>query len=113
MTPATVTAIPDTLVATLHGVERLATGLTAAFLERFGVLPLRVGDGRVRVATWRERVDEQALDDLRLAFAAEVELVRLPEADVRNAIRRARPCCASSASMKSVRSPVEDRSRCG
>jgi general secretion pathway protein E len=89
MTPATVAAIPEALVATLHGVERLATGLSAAFLERHGVLPLRVGDGRVRVATWRERVDEQALDDLRLAFAADVELVRLPEAEVRNAIRRA------------------------
>ena len=79
----------DLLDAQLQGVERLAPQFTAAYLERNCVLPVRVGEGRLLVATWREAVDEQALDDLRLAFSAEVELLRLPEAEIRNAIRRA------------------------
>ena len=79
----------DALTQALQGVERLAPEFTAAYLERNGVLPLRAGDGRLLVATWRDSVDEHALDDLRLAFAADVELIRLPEPEVRNAIRRA------------------------
>ena len=78
--------------ALLQDVERLSPDFTAAYLERYAVLPLRVGDGgRLLVGTWREPagVDEQALDDLRLAFGAEVELVAVPEAEARNAIRRA------------------------
>ena len=91
MTPAVVTVplAPEPLASALHGVERLASGLTAAYLERHGVLPLRVADGRLQVATWLTAVDEQVLDDLRLAFGAEPELLHLPEAEVRNAIRRA------------------------
>jgi general secretion pathway protein E len=75
----------------LQEVERLAPDFSAAYLERYAVLPLRVDDGRLLVGTWREAgaVDEQALDDLRLAFGAEVEMVRVPEAEARNAIRRA------------------------
>ncbi|HKG92320.1 MAG TPA: GspE/PulE family protein [Gemmatimonadaceae bacterium] len=76
--------------ALLQGVERLSPDFTAAYLERYAVLPLRVGNGALLVGTWREAgVDEQALDDLRLAFGAEVELLRVPEAEARNAIRRA------------------------
>ena len=92
MTPTLTTAAPSGVELdgeTLQGVARLAPQFTAAYLERSGVLPLRAGEGRLLVATWRDVVDEQALDDLRLAFSAEVELVRLPEAEIRNAIRRA------------------------
>ena len=81
-------ATPMGDLASLQSLARLAPGLSAAYLERHGVLPLGTGDGVVRVATWRESVEEQALDDLRLAFGADVELVHLPEPELRQAIRR-------------------------
>jgi len=52
------------------------------------VLPVRVSDGQLLVATWVDDVDPQALDDLRLLFAAEPVLVRAAAADLRAAIRR-------------------------
>jgi general secretion pathway protein E len=51
-------------------------------------MPLEVRNGRLLVATWADDVDVQVLDDLRLTAGAPVELVRLPESDVRAAIRR-------------------------
>jgi general secretion pathway protein E len=66
---------------------RLTPALGADFLEHAGVLPLRVLDGRVEVATWRE-VDEQVRDDLRLAFDAEPTFARYEERAVREAIQR-------------------------
>ncbi|HEV8356030.1 MAG TPA: ATPase, T2SS/T4P/T4SS family [Gemmatimonadales bacterium] len=84
----------------------LTDRLGAAYLEYYGLLPLgRAGvepagggagvggagaatDPTMRVATWREHPDPQALDDLRLAFGTELELVPGPEADLRAAIRR-------------------------
>jgi general secretion pathway protein E len=75
--------------AALESVARLAPTLTAEFLEHHGVLPLAAEGGCVRVATWRDAVDLQALDDLAVLFGARVEVVRLPEAEVRAAIRRA------------------------
>ncbi|HEX6060231.1 MAG TPA: GspE/PulE family protein [Gemmatimonadaceae bacterium] len=72
----------------LHGVERLGRDFAPTYLEHHAVLPLRRDGNRLLVGTWREVVDPQVLDDLRLAFAAEVELVPVAEADARNAIRR-------------------------
>ena len=68
--------------------ERISTDLTAGYLEQQGVLPLRRESGRLIVATWRERVDEQVLDDLSALADAEIELIRANEAEIRAAIQR-------------------------
>ncbi|HEX2168218.1 MAG TPA: GspE/PulE family protein [Longimicrobiales bacterium] len=74
--------------AMLHTAVPLSQTLTAEFLEHHGLLPLRESGGRVLAATWLDRVDPQALDDLRLIAGMPVDLVSLPEAPVRAAIRR-------------------------
>ena len=68
--------------------ERVSPDLTAGYLEQQGVLPLRHEGGRLLVATWRERVDEQVLDDLSVLADAEVELIRANETEIRAAIQR-------------------------
>jgi len=75
-------------VALLQSLEPLSHELTDRYLEHHGILPLVVEEGRLLVATWREAVDDQALDDLRLLAGAPVELIQLPESDLRSAIRR-------------------------
>jgi general secretion pathway protein E len=70
-------------------VTRLHGALTADYLEHYGVLPLQVTDEHVVVATWLERVQDSALDDLEVAFGRAVELVPMPEEKVRAAIQRA------------------------
>ncbi len=69
-------------------VQPLSDSLTAEYLEYHAILPLRRDLDRLIVATWRERVDPQALDDLRLLFGAELELFHLPELEIRTAIHR-------------------------
>jgi general secretion pathway protein E len=76
------------LSVALHEAKPLSSALTAEYLEHHGLLPLGVRDGRLLVATWLEAVEPQALDDLRLIAGASLQLVRLPEHDVRGAIRR-------------------------
>jgi general secretion pathway protein E len=76
-------SLPD-----LETLEPLSPELSDDYLEHHGILPMGVEDGRLLVATWHEAVDPQALDDLRLLSGAPVELVRLPEPEVRAAIRR-------------------------
>ena len=81
------------MTASLHperlaGVERLSDRLTADYLEHHGLLPLEVRDGRAVVATWLDAPDPQATDDLRLLLGAPLEILRLPEAELRPAIRR-------------------------
>jgi type II secretory ATPase GspE/PulE/Tfp pilus assembly ATPase PilB-like protein len=73
----------------LSHVAPLSDRLTAVYLEFNGVLPLRVDDGAVEVATWLPDVDPQVLDDLRFLFDAEPDVVQAPEADIRAAIHRA------------------------
>ena len=68
--------------------ERLSPDLTAAYLEQYGVLPLRRDGESLLVATWRDRVDEHALDDLRMLAHAELTLVRAGEQEIRAAIHR-------------------------
>ena len=72
----------------LREVERLTTGLSADWLEQYGVLPLGLERDELTVGTWLDRVEPLALDDLRLLFAAHVSLVRFAEHDLRTAIRR-------------------------
>jgi general secretion pathway protein E len=78
---------PD-LTPLLHAAEPLSRMLNAEYLEHHGVMPLERSDARVLVATWLEAVDMQVTDDLRLLTGVRVELVRMPEQDVRAAIRR-------------------------
>ena len=53
-------------VTDLSRVVPLSEQLTASYLEYAGVLPLECRDGVLRLATWRDSVDEQVLDDLRV-----------------------------------------------
>ena len=78
----------DATSALVARATRLFPQLTAAYLEHSGLLPLREENGRLLVGTWRDHPDEQALDDLRLLAAADVELVQVPEAELRPAIQR-------------------------
>lgn len=68
--------------------ERISPDLTAGYLEQHALLPLGHEDGRLLVATWREQVDDQALDDLRLLTNTDLELIRAGEAETRAAIQR-------------------------
>ncbi len=81
---------PELRPADLLVLAPLTDELGADYLEFHGVLPVRLENGRVLVATWREddALDPRALDDLRLHLNAEPLLVRLPEVEVRAAIRR-------------------------
>jgi general secretion pathway protein E len=74
----------------LDGVGALTTQLTAEYLEHYALLPLALHDSHVVVGTWRDErdLDPQALDDLRLIFKRELELVRHPEGDLLPIIRR-------------------------
>ena len=73
----------------LGSVQRQSGSLNAAYLEYGGVLPVARRDGRLLVATWRDEVDLEVLDDLALLFDAELVLERFDEDEVRAAIRRA------------------------
>jgi general secretion pathway protein E len=72
----------------LSSVASLSELLTVAYLEHAGVLPLERGDGILRLATWRDVVDEQVMDDMRLLFDADVETEHRSENEVRGAIQR-------------------------
>jgi len=74
--------------AALQRSERLSQGLTTEYLEHHAIMPIVQDDGRLLTATWADVVDERALDDLRILAGVQVELIRLPEAEVRAAIRR-------------------------
>src|SRR5690349_1262994 len=73
----------------LGSAQRQSDVLNAAYLEYGGVLPIARQDGRMLVATWRDEVDVEVLDDLALLFDAELVLERFEEDEVRAAIRRA------------------------
>jgi general secretion pathway protein E len=72
----------------LEHVPRVSDCLRAAYLEYYGVLPLERLTDRVLVATWLDAPDDQALEDLREVLGVPIDLVRLPEHEVRAAIRR-------------------------
>ena len=73
----------------LSRVASLSDQLSASYLEYAGVLPLEHRDGLLRLATWREAVDDQVLDDLRILFDAEVHIEQRSESELRAAIHRA------------------------
>jgi general secretion pathway protein E len=72
----------------LSALEPLSGAFTAEYLEHHAVLPVRRSGESLLVATWREELDVQALDDLRVVLGGEVQIVLLPETEVRTAIRR-------------------------
>ena len=72
----------------LQSAEQLSPDLTADYLEHHALMPLRREEGQLLTATWAEVLDERALDDLRLIAGVPITLVKLPETDVRAAIRR-------------------------
>src|SRR5689334_5041994 len=76
------------VVSVLGAATRQSDALSAAYLECGGVLPVEVRDGRMVIATWRDDVDVQVLDDLAILFDSEVILERHNEDDIRTAIRR-------------------------
>jgi len=75
-------------LAALQNATPLSTTLRGEYLEHHAVLPLGFEDGRLIVASWREEVDAQVLDDLRLIAGTPLTLVRMAEHEVRAAIRR-------------------------
>jgi general secretion pathway protein E len=68
--------------------RRISDRLPAAYLEQYGLLPFEAGDGECQVATWHEQPDPQALDDLRLLLGTSLQLVHLPEEEIRPEIER-------------------------
>jgi general secretion pathway protein E len=76
------------LATLFQSAERLDPALTSEYLEHHAVMPLAVDDGKLLAATWTDVVDERVLDDLRWLAGVPVELIRVPEAQVRGAIRR-------------------------
>jgi type II secretion system protein E len=69
-------------------ITRLTDELGSDYLERAGVVPLMIEDGRVRLGTWRKEVETQVVDDLRLIFSLEPELVQIDEDTGFDLIRR-------------------------
>ena len=74
--------------AALAGARRLSDALPADWLEQQAVLPLRVEDGTLVVASWLDAPAPLALDELRIRLGHPLVLQRFPEQAVRNAIRR-------------------------
>jgi len=81
------------------------------YLENFGILPLDCENGTVRVATWKSDPDRQALDDIRLIFDAEIELVAAPEQELRQTIRRVYSGSAVTAEQVIADLPAMDGAR--
>ena len=80
--------------------------LTAAYLEHSGVLPLAMRDGRMVIATWRDDVDVEVLDDLALLFDAALTLERYDEDDLRAAIKRLYAADGTAQGIIDAASPV-------
>lgn len=67
--------------------KNLSAELRPAYLDHYGLLPFARDGGTVRVATWLDHPDVQALDDLRLLLSANLQLETQPEDVVRAAIQ--------------------------
>ena len=75
--------------AELERVERLWREIPLEYLEHHGVMPIGREGERTVIATWRDAIDDQTLDDLRLLANGEPVIVRAPESALRQALRRA------------------------
>jgi general secretion pathway protein E len=72
----------------LARVSRLSTVLTPEYLDFHGICPLEATAERLVVATWKDHVDDAAVDDLRRLFGCSPEFERFDMGDVRAAIAR-------------------------
>jgi type II secretion system protein E len=79
---------PPSALPALRDIETAPVELTAEFLEGYGVLPMRIEGDRLLTATWLERVDYYAIDELHLLFGVPPALLTYPEEEVRRAIQR-------------------------
>lgn len=81
---------PGVSPVALDAVVTLTDRLTSEYLEHYCLLPLERRNGSMMVGTWRDarELDPQALDDLRLLFGVELELVPLQEKDALATIQR-------------------------
>jgi type II secretory ATPase GspE/PulE/Tfp pilus assembly ATPase PilB-like protein len=82
---AAITTMP---VLDLAVVRPCSDRLSSGYLEHYGLLPVGMEDGRWRVATWLDDPDVQALDDLKLLLAGDLELFKVAEEELRATIRR-------------------------
>lgn len=78
----------DLTIADLRAATSLTDVLTREYLEHHAIFPVHESNGFLQVATWRSSVDPQAIHDLRLLFRSPIQLVELPEVEVRDAIQR-------------------------
>jgi len=85
---ANATGMTERPAIELETIERFGDALPAEWLEQQGLLPLRVADGGLEVATWLAAPQPLALDELALRFGVRPVLLRYPESAVRSAIRR-------------------------
>src|SRR5262249_11740804 len=72
----------------LSTITSLSQQLSARYLEYAGVLPVDICNGVVRVATWRESIDDQVIDDLRVLFDADIDIHQCDESELRSTIQR-------------------------
>lgn len=72
----------------LGQLRSLSLELSAEWMSYYGVLPMRVEGDRLWTATWLDRVDYQALDELHLRCGCPPGLLKYSEDDVRHAIER-------------------------
>ena len=72
----------------LAALAAVSPRLSAPFLEQYGLLPIAIDGGTLRVASWHDTPDAQALDDLALLCEARVEVERGEEPALRAAIHR-------------------------
>lgn len=73
---------------TLTIARALTDRVSSAYLEYHCLVPLERTNDTVRVGTWADQPDVQALDDLRLIFDAGLEVVQVPEQEARALIRK-------------------------
>jgi len=91
----------------LSAIVPLTDQLTAAYLEYYALLPVRIDGDRLLVATWIEDHDPQVLDDLRLLFNREIVFVSCAEEDVRGTIQRVYGAEADTAAKLIAGLPIE------
>ena len=75
------------MTLSLAGIPRFQT-FTAEYLEYNGILPLEKTDNSTLIATWKDQVDVQVVDELTLLFGAVPEFRHYEAEEIRAAIAR-------------------------
>ena len=79
---------PTVAATDLAALAPVPPRLSAPFLEHYGLLPIAICGGTLRVASWHDTPDAQALDDLALLCDARVVVEHGTEPALRAAIHR-------------------------